>query len=108
MPLSVPRPLTGRFGMLIQIASLLVTGVLVWKSVVSPQLLVLPFMDVALRAIFYAALAWLLSACITAGLYWIVPGLRSADLLGSAIRSASVGVWFAPACILLSQLSPAT
>jgi hypothetical protein len=26
----------------------------------------------------------------------------------SAVRSAAVGVWFAPACILLSQLSPAT
>jgi hypothetical protein len=94
--------------MLAQIASLLVTAVLVWNSAVRPQLLVLPLFDVATRAILYAALAWLLSACITAGLYWIVPGLRSTDLFASAVRSASVGVWFAPACILLSQLSPAT
>src|SRR4051795_1664356 len=108
MPASVPKPLTGRLGMLAQVASLLVTAVLIWNSAVRPQLLVLPLFDVASRAIFYALVAWLLTAGIPAGLYFLVPGLRSANLLASAIRSASVGVWFAPACILLSQLSPAS
>jgi hypothetical protein len=108
MPPSVPKPLTGRFGMLVQVASLLVTGVLVWNSAVRPQLLFLPLMDVLARALAFALLAWILSACITAGLYYIVPGLRSTDVVASAIRSAMVGVWFAPACILHSHLSPAS
>ncbi len=105
---SVPKPLSGRFGMLAQIASLLVTGVLIWNTAVRPQLAFLPLVDIVARALAFAVLAWILSAGITLGLFVVVPGLRSDRMFASAIRSASVGVWFAPACILLSQLSPAT
>jgi hypothetical protein len=108
MPGFAPKPLTGRLGMLAQLASLLLTGVLIWNSAVRPQLLFLPFFDIATRALVFAILAWFLSAAITLGLYLTVPGLRSAPVLPSAFRAASVGVWFAPACILLSQLSPAS
>src|SRR4051812_5116006 len=108
MPASLPKPLSGRFGMLAQLASLLFTAVLIWNTAVRPQLVLLPLADVVARALAFSVLAWLLSAGITLGLYVAVPGLRSDGMFASAIRSASVGVWFAPACILLSQLSPAT
>jgi hypothetical protein len=108
MPAFVPKPLSGRFGMLAQLASLLFTAVLIWNTAVRPQLVLLPLADVVARALAFSVLAWLLSAGITLGLYVAVPGLRTERMFGSAIRSASVGVWFAPACILLSQLSPAT
>src|SRR4051812_4357579 len=108
MPASLPKPLSGRFGMLAQLASLLFTAVLIWNTAVRPQLVLLPLADVVARALAFSVLAWLLSAGITLGLYVAVPGLRSDGMFASAIRSASVGVWFAPACILLSQLSPAS
>lgn len=108
MPGFVPKPLTGRLGMLAQIVSLLVTGFLIWNTTVRPQLLFLPLADVAARALLFAVLAWLLAGAITLGLYFLVPGLRSGRMLASALRAAFVGVWFAPACILLSHLSPAS
>src|SRR3712207_6987769 len=53
-------------------------------------------------------LAWFFSAVITLGLWLVLPGAQSERLLWGVFRAASVGVWFAPACILLSQLSPAS
>jgi hypothetical protein len=108
MPAFVPKPLTGRLGMLAQIASLLVTGVLIWNSAVRPQLVFLPLSAVVAHALLYAALAWFFSAVITFGLCLFLPGEQSSRVVWSVFRAAAVGVWFAPACILLSQLSPAS
>ena len=41
-------------------------------------------------------------------MYLFLPGSESERLVWSTFRTAGVAVWFAPACILLSQLSPAT
>jgi hypothetical protein len=108
MPAFVPKPLTGRLGMLAQMASLLVTGVLIWNSAVRPQLVFLPLSAVVAHALLYAALAWFFSAVITFGLCLFLPGEQSSRVVWSVFRAAAVGVWFAPACILLSQLSPAS
>jgi hypothetical protein len=108
MPALVPKPLSGRLGVLVQAGSLLVTGIFVWSAAVRPRLMFEPFSVVAFHALFYAALAWCFSAMVTAGLYLTLPDAERQQVVGSTLRAAGVGVWFAPACILLSQLSPAT
>jgi hypothetical protein len=108
MPAFVPKLWTGRVGMLAQVASLLLTGFLIWQSAVRPQLVFLPLSAVIGHALLYAALAWFFSAAITFGLCLVLPGVSPRSAMGSVFRAASVAVWFAPACILLSQLSPAS
>jgi hypothetical protein len=108
MPAFVPKPLTGRLGMVAQVASLFLTGLLIWNSAVRPQLVFLPLSTVVAHALLYAGLAWFFSAVITFGLCLFVPGKESGRVVWSVFRAAAVGVWFAPACILLSQLSPAS
>jgi hypothetical protein len=108
MPEFVPKPLTGRLGLLAQIASLLLTGLLIWNTAVRPQLIFFPLSAVVAHALLFAGLAWFCSAVITCGLCLLVPGAQSERVVWSIFRAAAVGVWFAPACILLSQLSPAS
>jgi hypothetical protein len=91
-----------------QIASLLVTGVIIWNASVRPQLIFERPAVIVMHALLYAILAWFFSAVIVAGLWLFLPDRDSGRLLSSTFRTASVAVWFAPACILLSQLSPAT
>ena len=94
--------------MLANVASLVITGVLIWNSAVRPRLLFQPMQTLAAHALLYAALAWFFSAVITVGLYLFLPGAASERMVWSTFRTAASAVWFAPACILLSQLSPAT
>jgi hypothetical protein len=94
--------------MVAQVASLLITSILVWNWAVRPSLVFLPLSTVVAHALLFAALAWFFSAVITFGLYWFLPGAKSERLVWSTFRTAAVAVWFAPACILLSALSPAT
>ena len=94
--------------MIAQIASLIFTGILIWNSAVRPGLLFQPISTVIAHALIFAALAWFFSAVITVSLYVFLPGVESERLVWSTFRTAGVAVWFAPACILLSQLSPAT
>jgi hypothetical protein len=91
-----------------QVASLLTTGVIVWNSVVGPRLLQQPLPEVARHAVFYAALAWFWAAAITLCLYLFLPRGEGGRMVWSTLRTSAVAVWFAPACILLSQLSPVT
>src|ERR1051325_1442583 len=94
--------------MLAQVASLIFTGILIWNSAVRPRLLFQPLPAILGHALLYAVLAWFFSALITVGLYFFIPGVDSQRMVWSTLRTAAVAVWFAPACILLSQLSPAT
>lgn len=94
--------------MLAQIASLLVTGVLIWNASIRPHLMFERPAVIVIHALLYAVMAWFFSAIIVAGLWLFLPDADSGRLLSTTFRTASVAVWFAPACILLSQLSPAT
>jgi hypothetical protein len=94
--------------MLAQIASLLITGVVIWNATIRPHLMFERPAVIVIHALFYAVLAWFFSAIILAGLWLFLPDKRAGELLSTTFRTASVAVWFAPACILLSQLSPAT
>ncbi len=94
--------------MLAQIGSLVITGILIWNSAVRPRLMFEKPSAILAHALLYACLAWFFSAVITAGLYLFLPGEKSERTIWNILRTAAVAVWFAPACILLSQLSPAT
>src|SRR3954447_15728630 len=105
---SFPKPLSGRRGMIAQIASLLVTGLLIWNSAVRPRLVFERPETILMHALLYACLAWFFAAVITFTLFLFLRGAASERFVWSIFRTAGVAVWFAPACILLSQLSPAT
>jgi hypothetical protein len=105
---SFPEPVKGRWGMVAQIASLLITGVVIWNATIRPHLMFERPAVIVIHALFYAFLAWFFSAIILAGLWLFLPDKQAGQLLSTTFRTASVAVWFAPACILLSQLSPAT
>ena len=94
--------------MLAQIASLVITAVLIWNSAVRPRLMFEQPSAILAHALLFATLAWFFAAVITATLYLFLPGADSRDMVWNTFRTAGVAVWFAPACILLSQLSPAT
>jgi hypothetical protein len=102
------QPLRGRLGMAAQTVSLLATGVILWVSVIGRKLLYQPLPKLIGDALFYAALAWVWSAVITFLLFLILPRTDARRMIRSTVRTAGVAIWFAPACILLSQLSPAT
>src|SRR5205085_10948956 len=103
-----PQPLRGRWGMLAQVASLLVTGVIVWNATIRPHLMYERTSVIVISALLYAAMAWFFSAVIVAGRWLFLPDKEAGRLLSTTFRTASVAVCFAPACTLLSQLSPAT
>jgi hypothetical protein len=94
--------------MVAQVGSLILTGFLVWNTTVGPRLMFEPLPIIILHALFTAALACLLSAGIAAGLFVMLPRRDFDTVAPRVFRTAAVAVWFAPACILLSQLSPAT
>ena len=102
------QPLRGRLGMAAQIVSLLATGVILWFSVIGRKLLYQPLPRLIGNALLFATLAWVWSAVITFLLFLILPRTHARRVIWSTVRTASVAIWFAPACILLSQLSPAT
>lgn len=91
-----------------QIASLAVTGLIIWNATIRPHLMFERPAVILVSALLYATMAWFFSAIIVAGLWIFFPDTESGQLLPTTFRTASVAVWFAPACILLSQLSPAT
>ena len=102
----MPKPLQGRLGMAVQVASLLATCVIVWNTVVGPRLMHEPLAAVARHALLYAALAWFWAAAITLVLYLVLPRAESGRMVWSTLRTSVVAIWFAPACILLSRVSP--
>jgi hypothetical protein len=108
VPASFPKPLSGRVGMLAQTASLGITGVLIWNSAVRPRLIFEKPSAILAHALLYACLAWFFAAVITVALYFTLARGETDQVIWSTFRTAGVAVWFAPACILLSQLSPAT
>lgn len=91
-----------------QTVSLAATGVLLWHSVIGRKLLYQPLPELMAHALLFAVIAWVWSAATTFFLFLILPGSESSRMVGRTLRTASVAVWFAPACILLSHLSPAT
>ena len=93
-------------GVLLQLASLLCTGIFLWKTASTAHWLQLSIRWLMLQSALAALAAWLASAGITITLYALVIQGERKDRIRAALRTSSVAVWFAPAVILLSQLSP--
>jgi len=97
----------GRLGILIQVASLIVTGWVTWFTTIHPRLHRLTLSRLLADAVLYALLACAWSAAITLALYLVLPKSESRNMLWATLRTSAVAVWFAPATILLSHVAPA-
>ena len=90
-----------------QFAGLVATGWIIWITTVSPRLHRFTWSSLVMHALGYAVFAWAWSACITFGLYLTIPSDEREDMLRVTLRTSTAAVWFAPAMILFTQLSPA-
>ena len=91
----------------LQVAGLLFTGYLMWRSALGLQWARVPLPWLILRATVYAVSACLAGAFITVVLYLAASQWEPEDAMRASFRASSAAVWFAPCVILLSQLSPA-
>jgi hypothetical protein len=91
---------------LVQVAGLAATGWVVWTVAVLPRLGRQPLAWVIGEALQHAVVACLASAAITLGLYLLIARSGRTEALLGALRTSTVAVWFAPATLLLAELSP--
>jgi len=98
---------TGRLALCLQAASLLFTGFFLWSVTAAAQWLRIPMRWVLIQSAIAAVVAWVASAAITLALYAVAMRWERAEMINATLRTSAVAVWFAPAVILLSQLSPA-
>jgi hypothetical protein len=92
--------------LLVQVAGLAASGWVVWTVAVLPRLGRQPLAWVIGEALQHALVACLASAAITLGLYLLIARSGRTDALLGALRTSTVAVWFAPATLLLAELSP--
>jgi hypothetical protein len=100
------KPYGGRFALAIQLATLFLTGSMIWFFRIAPRLLRKSPGTVIVEALVFALAAWVWSAVISFALYFAIPEAERGDVLGRTLRTSAVAVWFAPATILLSRFSP--
>jgi hypothetical protein len=98
----------GRYVPLIQVASLIVTASIIWVNGISPRLHRFSWATLIGTALGYTIFACGASAAITVGLLLAVPRTERGDIVWKTLRTSAAGAWFAPAILLLSQLSPAS
>ena len=91
----------------LQLAGILFTGWLMWRSTLGLQWARVPLPWLILRATIYAVAACLAGAFITIVLYLAAWQWESDDVIRATFRASSAAVWFAPCVILLTQMSPA-
>jgi hypothetical protein len=91
--------------LLVQVLGLAATGWVVWNAAVVPRLARQPLAALIGEALGHALFACLASAAITAGLYLLIARSPRAEALPAALRTSTVAVWFAPATLLLTELS---
>jgi hypothetical protein len=101
-------PLRTLLFLIVQVAGLIGTGCIVWFASIAPRL---QFHhdtpgDIFVEAIEYALLAWAWSAAVALLLFAAISGDGRAATR-SALRVSQTAIWLAPACLLLSQMSPA-
>lgn len=92
----------------IQVLGLAGTGWIIWIASIAPRLhhRYSP-LAILLDAFKYALLAWIWSATLTLVLWAALDRNQRPGILPIVLRTSRTAVWFAPACLLLSQLSPA-
>src|SRR5436309_3269789 len=90
----------------LQMAGMLFTGWLMWRSSLGLQWERVGFGWLLLRASVYAVGACWAAAVITIVIYLAASMWEREDLLRVTFRASSAAVWFAPCVILLTQTSP--
>jgi hypothetical protein len=90
-----------------QVAGLFATGWIVWSAAVLPRLSHQPLIDIVRSALFQTLFACGSGAVITLILYLAMARSIRHDTVLLALRTSATAVWFAPAAILLTALSPA-
>jgi len=91
----------------LQLAGILLTGWLMWRSTLGLQWDRVPLPWLILRVTVYALAACLAGAFITIVLYMAASLWEGEDVMQVTFRASTAAVWFAPCVILLTQLSPA-
>lgn len=102
-----PPPWRRDLLLLAQFAGLLATAWVVWTTSVGPRLTHQPLARLVKEALQHTLVAVGASAAITLGLYLLISRSSRIDALRVALRTSATAVWFAPATILLSAMSPA-
>jgi hypothetical protein len=90
-----------------QVAGLFATAWIVWSMAVLPRLSQQPLAEIVRTALVYAMFACGSGAAITLVLYLAIARTIRHDAVLLAVRTSATAVWFAPAAILLTALSPA-
>jgi hypothetical protein len=90
----------------LQLAGILFTGWLMWRSTLGLQWARVPLPWLILRATVYAVAACWAAAAITIVLYLAASQWEKEDVIQATLRASSAAVWFAPCVILLTQFSP--
>ena len=91
----------------VQIAGLAATGWITWVTSVVPRLQQHSLTWLAGNALGFSLFAWAWSVAITFSLYFAIPRRERGDAVWGTLRTSATAVWFAPAIILLTQMSPA-
>ncbi|MGO9258434.1 MAG: hypothetical protein ACLQU1_19270 [Bryobacteraceae bacterium] len=108
---SASRPIsarvTGSLALLVQIAGLLAGAWTLFVTTLAQHLHRFTLAGLAGHALRYALLTWLWSAAITFLLHFTLPAEERRDVAWNTLRTSSAAVWFAPAILLLSEMSPA-
>src|SRR5437764_53523 len=80
----------------------------IWTYSVAPRLGRVQLAQLMVDTLIYAAIAWASATFITFWMLVIISLDDTGPMLRAAIRSSAVAMWFAPAIILMSALTPAT
>lgn len=91
----------------LQLASLAVTGWLLWGARLASRWQFISPFDLVFRAVAYACLACGAAAAITLVLYRFSEPEEPDGLARAALRASRAAVWFAPSVILFTAYSPA-
>jgi len=91
------------FALVAQIASLFVTGCVVWAVLLSLD----PLPITMGWVLGLSLLAWFCCAGMFAGMHFLCAEPITVQTVRTLLRTATVGVWFTPAAILLAEYSPA-
>jgi len=102
----IPARPQGRLALLVQVASLFATGWVIWLHSISPRLHRYSWATLIGSALGYTLFACAASAAITCALLLAIPRRERGDIVWGTLRTSAAGAWFAPAIILLTQLSP--
>ena len=107
-PAEPNTPRSNRRGLIVpaQIAGLMGTGWIVWSRSIVPRLAHQSLWSIAAETLQYTLLACLAGALVTLALYFLIVRSVRRDAWVCAVRTSSTAIWFAPATILLSALSP--